>query len=83
VSDTPNEPRRQHRGAPLGDVVLAVDIGGTSFAAGLVTLQGELIDREQVAVNHDLQADALFGTLRDLLDAQMERARGHHHMCPR
>ena len=82
MSDSSGDPRRQHRGAPLGDVVLAVDIGSTTFAAGLVTLQGELIDREQVAVNHDLQADALFGTLRDLLDAQMERARGHHHLRP-
>ncbi len=85
MTDAPKDPTpdsRKHRGAPLGDVIVAVDIGGTTFAAGLVTLQGELIDREQIQLNHDLQADALFGTLRDLVDGQMERARGHHHLRP-
>ncbi len=37
---------------PVADVVLAIDIGGTKMAVGLVTMQGELIDRDQVAVDH-------------------------------
>jgi glucokinase len=85
VTEAPKDPTpdpRKHRGAPLGDVVVAVDISGTTFAAGLVTMQGELIDREQIPVDDDLQADALFNTLRDLVDGQMERARGHHHLRP-
>ena len=84
MSDTPADPTppRRGRGAPVGDVVLAVDIGGSKLAVGLVTMQGELIDRDEVAVNHDLQADALFATLRELLESQMERARGHHHVRP-
>ncbi len=80
--DTSSPDRTRGRGAPVGDVVLAIDIGGTKMAVGLVTMQGELIDRDQVAVNHDLQADALFATLRDVIDSQMERARGHHHVRP-
>lgn len=84
MTDTPADPTppRRGRGAPVGDVVLAVDIGGSKLAVGLVTMQGELIDRDVVAVNHDLQADALFATLRELLESQMERARGHHHVRP-
>ena len=84
MTDTPADPTppRRGRGAPVGDVVLAVDIGGSKLAVGLVTMQGELIDRDEVAVNHDLQADALFATLRELLESQMERARGHHHVRP-
>ena len=80
--DTAADPRRPPRGAPLGDVVLAVDVNATTFSAGLMTLQGELIDRDESPVNPDQQADALFGTLRDLVDGQIERARGHHHLRP-
>jgi len=84
VTDTPADPTpsKRGRGAPVGDVVLAVDIGGTKLAVGLVTMQGELIDRDEVDVNHDQQADALFASLRELLESQMERARGHHHVRP-
>ena len=42
--------RRWYRDAdesPRRDVVLAIDIGGTKMAAGLMTMQGELIDRER------------------------------------
>jgi glucokinase len=82
VSDTPSSPPRRGSGAPIGDVILAVDISSAQLAVGLVTVQGELIDRDHVDVNHDLQADALFATLRELLDSQMERAKGHHRVLP-
>ena len=61
-------------------VVLAIDIGGTKVAVGLVTMQGELIDRDKVEVNHDLNAEALFVTLHNLIETQMARAREHHRM---
>jgi glucokinase len=73
------EPRRP---APLGDVVLAVDVGSLVMSAGLVTMQGELIDRDTSEVDHDLQGDALFARLRALIDGQMERARDHHRVIP-
>ena len=63
-----------------GNVVLAIDIGGTKMAVGLVTLQGELIDRDKVEVDHHLTGDALFGTLNDVIQSQLARAREHHHM---
>lgn len=80
--DGPSATPPKGRGAPLGDVILAVDIGGTRFSAGLVTLQGELIDRDMAPVHLDMPAEKLFGVLRDLVDGQMERARGHHHLRP-
>lgn len=65
---------------PLAEVVLAIDIGGTKMGVGLVTMQGELIDRDKVDVDHHLGADALFATLNALIESQLARAREHHHM---
>jgi glucokinase len=61
---------------------LAVDIGSASMAAGLFTMHGELIDRDTIEVDHDLQGDALFARLRTLIDGQMDRARDHHRVIP-
>jgi len=36
------------------DVVVAVDIGGTKMAAGLMTLHGELIDRDRIDSTRDV-----------------------------
>lgn len=60
------------------DVVLAVDIGGTKFAAGLVTLRGELVDRGKVLVERDAGGRQLFDGLAALVTQQLEQARGHH-----
>lgn len=70
------------RSRPIGDVIVAVDIGGTKMAAGLMTTKGELLDRDMVLVDHRLSADALFGELVTLVNSQMIRARDHHHMRP-
>ncbi|MDO8389674.1 MAG: ROK family protein [Actinomycetota bacterium] len=66
----------------IGDVVVVVDIGGTKMAVGLMTLQGELLDRDQVPVDHRLSADALFNSLHTVVNSQMARARDHHRMRP-
>ncbi len=63
-------------------VVVAVDIGGTKLAAGLMTLRGELIDRAQVAVDHSLDEHGLFDSLAELTSSMIERATGHHHLVP-
>ncbi|MFZ4717920.1 MAG: ROK family protein [Ilumatobacteraceae bacterium] len=73
---------RRGRGVPVGDVVLAVDVSGSRCSVGLVTMQGELIDRDVAAIDADVQADALFAILQGLIDSQLERARGHHHVRP-
>ena len=65
-----------------GDVAVAVDIGGTKMAVGLMTMHGELIDREQCPVDHDLNANALYATLDVMVQSQLERARDHHQLRP-
>jgi glucokinase len=64
------------------DVAVVVDIGGTKMAVGLMTMHGELIDREQAAVNLDLNAASLYETLDVMLQSQLERAREHHQRNP-
>jgi glucokinase len=66
------------RSAATDDVILAIDIGGTKLAAGLMTPQGELLDRDRVAVDHDLSADGLFESLVTLSRHQLDRATTHH-----
>ena len=48
--------------------VIAVDVGGTKLAAGLVREDGTLTARAQVPTRRDLDADALFATLTQLVD---------------
>lgn len=68
--------------AEVRDVAVVVDIGGTKMAVGLMTMQGELIDREQMLVDHDLNANSLFANLDAMLQSQLERAREHHQVNP-
>src|ERR1700710_3082204 len=65
-----------------GDVAVVVDIGGAKKAVGLLTMHGELIDREQCPVDHDLNANALYATLDVMVQSQLERARDHHQLRP-
>lgn len=64
------------------DVVLAIDIGGTKFAAGLMTMKGELIDRTQVKVDHELNAVDLFDSLAVIVGDMLDRAAEHHEVRP-
>jgi glucokinase len=66
----------------LEPVVVAVDVSDTRMAAGLMTLQGELIDRESTAVDHELSANALFDALDSLVQGQVARASEHHERRP-
>src|SRR4029078_11003040 len=64
------------------DVVLAIDVGDTKMAAGLMTMKGDLLDRDDVDIDHGLKADALFASLNTIAQAQLERARTHHNARP-
>jgi glucokinase len=48
--------------------VIAVDVGGTKLAAGVVHEDGTLSSRLSAPTRLDLDADALFGALTDLVD---------------
>lgn len=66
----PNDPRR--------DVILAVDVGGPQFAAGLVTLRGELLDRSLADLEDDVGPQSHFAALASVVNEQLERARLQH-----
>jgi glucokinase len=53
--------------APDGEVVLAVDVGGTKLAAGLVAADGSVLTARQCPTVAD-DGDALFATLAGLCD---------------
>lgn len=67
---------------PERDLILAIDIGGTKMAAGLMTLRGDLVDRTQVPVDHSLGEQDLFDSLVVIADQMMVRAVEHHQMTP-
>jgi glucokinase len=66
------EPPRQ-----LAPAILAVDIGGTRFEAGLVTTKGELVDRSAAVVDQDVRAEALFDNLAGIVEQQLDLADRH------
>ena len=53
---------------------LALDVGGTKLAAGVVDTSGGLLVRDRVATPGGTDAQALFETAADLLDSVRERA---------
>lgn len=63
----------------IRDLALAIDIGGTKIAVGLVTRRGELIDRDMVRVDADKNAAGLLDSLRLLVDRQVGRAAERHN----
>lgn len=63
---------------PGGDVLLAVDVGGTKFAAGLVTMRGELLDRSRVEVERDVGPQSHFAALAGIVGEQLDRAGSQH-----
>ena len=63
---------------PRMDLALAIDIGGTKFAAGLVTRSGDLLDREIHRIDHRDNADELFDELARLVKTQMQKAAERH-----
>lgn len=66
-------PTREHR-----DVVLAVDIGGPLFEAGIVSFRGELIDRSTAEVEIDVGPQSHFAALARIVVEQLDRARDQH-----
>lgn len=49
------------------DRVLAVDIGGTKMAVGVVSVEGELLDRRQIPTPRELEGNDLFAALASLV----------------
>jgi glucokinase len=73
--DAETAPIAPPRKLPL--VVLAIDIGGTKFASGLVSARGELLDRSIVLVDHDVGPEAHFKALAGIVEQQLDAADRH------
>ena len=63
-------------------MILAIDVGDAKLGAGLMTMKGELLDRDDVDIDFGLKADGLFAALNTIAQAQLERARTHHNARP-
>lgn len=61
----------------LPPVVLGIDIGGTKFAAGLISPKGEMLDRSVSLVNQDVGPEAHFTNLAGIVEQQLEAADRH------
>jgi glucokinase len=68
------EPPRQ-----LAPAILAVDVGGKRFEAGLVTPKGELVDRSQTVIEQDVGPESHFNNLATVVEQQLELA-DHHDL---
>ena len=60
------------------ELALAIDIGGTKMAVGLVDRRGTLIDRESVRTDRDKRANDLFESLGALIVRQIQRGVERH-----
>ena len=60
------------------ELALAIDIGGTKMAVGLVDRSGALIDRESVRTDRDKRANDLFESLGALIVRQIQRGVERH-----
>ena len=56
------------------DCVLAVDVGGTKMAAGVVDRGGRVLASERIVTDRTASADALFGALEDVCRRVLRRA---------
>jgi glucokinase len=59
---------------PAASCALAIDIGGTKFAAGLVTELGEVISARRIANPQGLDPEALFEALTEVVDSVLHAA---------
>ena len=64
------------------ELCLAIDIGGTKIAVGLVNRAGELVDRTHVLVNPRISGDELFEDVAEAVGQQLLRATEHHGVRP-
>jgi glucokinase len=77
-SETPQASESTIRRAGGRDAILAIDIGSTKFAAGLVTIRGELLDRSRVEVERDVGPQSHLAALAGIVAEQLERGRNQH-----
>ncbi|RLE18161.1 MAG: hypothetical protein DRJ50_13305, partial [Actinobacteria bacterium] len=77
----PTEPTATNSESPSrGNVMLAIDINGDRFEAGLVTAKGELIDRASVPVEPDVGPESHYTALAMMVSELKDVAERHHRV---
>lgn len=61
-----------------GGLALAIDIGGTKMAVGLVDRRGHLVDRDSVRTDRDKRANDQYDLLGSAITRQVQRAAERH-----
>ena len=56
------------------EVAIGIDIGATKCAAGIVTRNGGLLDREVIQVNHRASSEELYDDLAQIVASQLSKA---------
>jgi glucokinase len=79
MTDSPDARRDLQREARR-DVILAVNIDGARFVAGLVTFRGELLDRSRAEIDTDVGPQSHFASLAKIVGEQLDRARDQHNV---
>lgn len=64
---------------PLAPALLGVSIGGSRFEAGLVSADGELIDRATAPIDPDTGPETHFSTIAELVETQLGLS-DHHQV---
>ena len=77
-SDSPDSTEVDAAPSDRRDVVLAIDINGGHFQAGLVTAKGELIDRATVAVEPDVGPESHYTALA-MMVSEFRGVSAEHH----
>ena len=62
---------------PFAPAILAIDISGSTFGAGLVSTKGDLLDRASARVEPDVGPEAHFVRLATIVEQQMSLADRH------
>lgn len=78
TSDVESAPVETIEAPAVRELALAIDIGGTKMAVGLVSRKGDMVDREVVRTDRDKNANDLFESLAVVIQRQVERATERH-----
>jgi glucokinase len=62
---------------PFAPAILAIDISGSKFGAGLVSTKGDLLDRASARIEPDVGPEAHFVRLATIVEQQMSLADRH------
>lgn len=79
ITDGPADETTPVDEPPKLNVIVTVGLGSEAIEVGLVTVQGELLDRDRVEVDPRLTAEALLDSVTEAIHPLLDRAKERHH----